>query len=339
MRPRIVVLYGGDEVHAATSQESAAWLCQHIPKSEFDVTPVYVTADGLWKAPLGTLPKSGNAGRVMDMLQQAHSPISPLHALDRLLQRPIDSIITTMRGRGGDDGSIHSMGEVLHIPVAGSNAKTSSITHNKDHALHAISHIAPTPYSQIIRKKSSLDDIADIVRRQFELPFFVKPLHGAGSHGVTHVRTQEDIPDAIMAIHASLDDILVQEGRLGNELSVTVYKKPNGTIASLTPSVVVPKGASFFHYNIKQNGNHTSFFHDHELGSHAISQAQEIAHAVYESLGCDGIATVDMVLSPHGTFDVLDINTIPTFTNGTAIVHQLRHSGIQPEHLLDCLLP
>ena len=336
MKPRVVVFYGGEAHHADTSRQSGSWLCQYIPKSEYDVTPVQVTHDGLWKVPLGHLPKTGNVARAMDMLAEATPAQDPKEAIHKLLHRPIDSIITTLRGRGGDDGAMHSFADILQLPIKGSGARASKLAYNKDHFAHAISNIAPTPYSQIIKKQTDLYEIGEILRTFFSLPFFIKPVHGAGSHGIMHIKTQQELDSAIQAIHESNDDSLVQEQRHGDELSVTVYKNKQGKLFSLPPSIVTPKN-SFFDYTTKQSGHDNLFFHDHDRHNAIIHQAQSIARDVYDSLGCDGIATIDMVAN-NGSIDVLDLNTIPTFTSGTPIIHQLRHAGMHPENLIQELL-
>ncbi|HSX25159.1 MAG TPA: ATP-grasp domain-containing protein [Candidatus Andersenbacteria bacterium] len=338
MKPRVVVFYGGDAEHANTSRESGAWVCRYIPKSEYDVTPVAVTHDGLWKVPLGSLPKSGNTKHAMDMLAEAVPAQDPKQALQRLLNRTVDSIITVLRGRGGDDGAMHSFGELMHLPVKGSNASVSKLAHNKHHFTHAISDVAPTPYSQIIKKQTSEEDIRNILQSFFTIPFFIKPSHGAGSHGVIHVRSQEDLEQSIKNIQNSLDDVLIQEERHGDEIAITVYKEKTGALSSLPASIVTPRNSSFFNYDTKQTGHDNLFYHNHDPRSSIIHQAETIARDVYDSLGCDGIATVDMI-ADNGAIDVIELNTIPTFTSGTPIVHQLRHAGIHPEELLKYYLP
>ena len=274
----------------------------------------------------------------MDMLAQATPAQNPKEAVHRLLNHPVDSLITALRGRGGDDGAMHSFGDMLHIPVAGSRARTSKLAHNKHFFAHAISDIAPTPFSQIIKKQTDQYEIGTVLRSVFTIPFFVKPVHGMGSHSIIHVRSQEDLERAIQAIHDSQDDSLVQEQKHGDEISVTVYRTKNGALSSLPASIVTPKHSPFFDYNTKQSGHDNLFYHNHDPHESIIHQAQEIARDVYESIGCNGIATVDM-LADNGSVDVLELNTIPTFTAGTPIVHQLRHAGMHPEVLLRTLLP
>jgi D-alanine-D-alanine ligase len=337
MRPRIVVFTGGQEEHASVSRESGTWACQYIPRSQYDVTPVEVTHTGEWKVPMGTLPKGGDITRTMEMLFKATTPQEPKKALERLLNKPVDSIITLMRGKGGDDGAMHSMGNLLGIHVAGSGHHTNHTTFNKHRFAHAVSGIAPTPHSYLVRHKETMEDTARRIWSEFITPFFVKPLHGAGSYGIVRVDKFSDLEHAITEAKQAKKDVLIQEYRPGLELSVTVYSDTKDAIHTLPPTIITPKTASFYDYHGKQRSSGAHFHSIHKSDSTLTEQAEAIAQDVYESLGCKGIATVDMIAN-DGAMDVLELNTIPSFHSASPIHHQLKQAGMHPERLIASLL-
>ena len=338
MKPRIVVFMGGQEEHRSTSSQSGTWLCQYVPRTKYDVVPVEVTHNGQWKVPVGTLPRSGNVARTMEMLSKATTPQDPKKALERLLSKPVDSIITLMRGRGGDDGAMHNMGDMLGIRVAGSPHTTSQNTFNKHRFAQAISHIAPTPHSELVRHDEELAEMEENIWNEFIPPFFVKPLHGAGSHGIVRVEKFRDLREAIMNAKQNKHDMLVQEFMPGLELSVTLYTDKKHALHVLPPTIITPKSASFYDYHGKQHTEGAHFHPVAEEDSSITAQAQAIAREVYESLHCNGVVTVDMIAN-DGVIDVLELNTIPSFHTGSPIHHQLRQGGVHPEQLLDGLLP
>lgn len=333
MRPRIVVFTGGQEEHAALSHESGTWMCQYIPRSAYDIVPVAVTKDGQWKVPMGTLPKAGDVARTMEMLFKATAPQEPQKALEKLLNKPVDSIITLLRGKGGDDGAMHATGNMLGIPVAGSNHHTSQHTYNKHRFTHAMSHIAPTPYSELVRHNEQTENTARTLWRDFIAPFFIKPVHGAGSHGVVRILQFPELQHALANARQEKKDILVQEYRPGLELTVTVYSDSTTTPRSLPPTIITPKAASFYNYYEKQRNSGAHFHGVHESDSPLAEQAEAIAQEVYESLGCSGIVTVDMIAN-EGAIDVLELNTIPSFHVSSPIHHQLQQAGMHPEQLI-----
>ncbi len=333
MRPRIVVFMGGQKEHAFASSQSGTWACQYIPRSQYDVTPVHITPDGQWKVPLGTLPKTGDVTRTIDMLASITYPQEPTQAMERLFARPVDSIITLLRDKGGDDGAMHSMGDLLNIRVAGSGHHTSHIASDKHRFSHAIRDIASTPYARFIPRTMSAEILEDELRGEFVPPFFIKPAIGAGSHGMIHVQSEKDIARTIRELQKSPCDIVVQETVPGMELTVTVFSDAKHVLHTLPPTVITPKGSSFYDYHSKQRENGAHFHSVHTSDETVLEQAQEIARDVYASLGCSGIATVDMIANGHN-IDVLELNTIPTFHTASPIHHQLTSEGMHPEQLI-----
>lgn len=333
MRLRIVVFMGGQQEHALASSQSGTWACQYIPRSQYDVTPVHITHDGKWKVPLGSLPKTGNIERTIDMLASVTEPQEPSKALERLLTRPVDSVITLLRGKGGDDGTMHAMGDMMDIRVAGSGNQTSTIASHKHRFAHAIRDIASTPYSRFIPRSINPEDLGHELHGEFVPPFFIKPVMGAGSHGITHIQHESDIARAIRELQKNPRDSIVQEQLPGIELTVTVFSDAKHVLHTLPPTVITPKGTSFYDYHSKQRENGAHFHSVHESDKSVIQQAQEIARDVYSSLGCSGIATVDMIANGQN-IDVLELNTIPSFHTASPIHHQLASKGMHPEQLI-----
>ncbi len=333
MKPRVVVFMGGETAHANASRQSGAWLCNYIPRSQYDVVPVEVMPDGQWKVPLGNLPKSGNVARAIDMIFQATLPKEAKHALARIMEKPVHYFTTLLRGKGGDDGALHGLGSMLDVRVTGSNRTAMQTAFHKGQMLHALSHVAPTPHSEVILHDDNLENIEEDIWSSFIPPFFIKPIHGAGSHGVIRVQAFKDLRNAIMDAKEKKIDLLAQELAPGLELAVTVYTDANGTLHALPPTIVTPKAASYYDYHTKQNDNGAHFHPVHETDSALVQQAEYIAEDVYRTLRMNGIATIDM-MAHDGAVDVLDVNTVPSFHSASPIHHQLKHAGIHPEQFL-----
>lgn len=333
MRPRIVVFMGGEDQHANISAQSGKWVCQYIPRSQYDVTPVHVTAKGQWKVPLGTIPRTGDVHRTIDMLTSVTEAQEPTQAMERLFARPVDSIITLLRGKGGDDGAMHSMGDMLRIRVAGSGHATSQTASHKHHFSQAIREISSMPYSRFIPHTIRPEELADELRGELTPPFFIKPNTGAGSHGIMHIQNDTDIARAIRDLTKHPRDVILQEALPGLELAVTVFLDAHGTLHVLPATVITPKGASFYDYHTKNRDNGAHFHPVHESDKSIIEQAEEIARNVYTSLACKGITTIDMIANGN-TIDVLELNTIPTFHSASPIHYQLNVAGMHPEQLM-----
>lgn len=335
-RPRIVVFYGGSAGNHDLSAETGYWMCQYIPRSKYDITPVRVMPDGTWKVPLGSLPRSGPIGRTMSMLTEAVRALPPAQALERLLARPIASMLTVVRGKGGDDGSLHSLGQALGVPVIGSPYATCQQTSNKHLFNQAISEIANTPHTHRFRSSENPEEIIDQIREEFLPPLFIKPIDEEGSHGIEHVENVDDLASAVKKATMN-HTILLQEKLAGAELSVTLVEDARGNVLALPPTVITTKRAPFYDALAKRRPGravlHTPSTNDNPV----IAEASAIAHEIYDELGCRGIVTVDMIIG-DGMVDVLEVNTIPTFSELTPLKHQLKTGGLHPATLFDNLI-
>ncbi len=335
-RPRVVVFYGGSLDNHDLSSATGRWLCHYLPREKYDVTPVEITADGQWKVPLGSLPRTGAIDTTMKMLGKAVRPLAPAAALQRLMAHPVDSLVTAVRGVGGDDGSLHNLGKFLDIPVVGSPPDTCQQTSNKHLFAQAIDDVANTPRSYRFRQNDSLEHILERAPDLFLPPFFVKPTNQEGSAGIEYVESLRDLSAAI-ARTQKFSDILLQEKMPGTEVAITILPDKNGKVRTLPPTIIVPQKSAYYDHLAKRRPGRVTLHTPTSSDNHLIGQAESIARDVYEELGCRGIATVDMMLGDN-IVDVLEVNTIPTISEMTPLKHQFKAAGLHPTNTLDQLI-
>ncbi len=335
-RPRVAVFYGGAASNHDLSSETGMWVCQYLPRSLYDVVPVQVTPYGKWRVPLGSLPKTGPVKKTMRMLVEAVRPLPPDQALARLFQQPVDAFMTVLRGQGGDDGAIQSLGTALHVPAAGSPLSTCQQTSNKHLFQQAISEIASTPYTLRFAQNTPAEEIIEAARAQFVPPLFVKPAAEEGSYGIEYVDDLDSLAAAIHKVRQN-GDVLLQENMPGRELSLTLVQDKNGKVHSLAPVAIKPQKSPYFDSLSKRRPGRASF-HPLQMNDDPIlTEAEAIARDVFEELGCRGIATVDMIAGDD-IVDVLEVNTIPAFSEMTPLKHQLKATGVHPATVFDHLI-
>jgi len=335
-RPQVVVFYGGLPGNHDLSQATGRWVCYYLPRSRYDVTPVEVTTDGKWKVPLGSLPRSGPVKRTMDMLSRAVRSLVPSRALERLLARPVDVLMTVVRGRGGDDGSVHSLGQSLAIPVVGSPHSTCQQTWNKHVFAQVVGEVANTPYTRRFRHGIPIEEVVAVARDQFMPPLFVKPATQEGSVGVEYVDNVDQLAAAVRR-SGQEGDVLLQERRPGTEVAVTLVEDDQGKIHALPPTIIVPQKAAFYDQLAKRRPGRVALHTPATFDNPVMAEAQVIAREVYDELGCRGMVTVDMIAG-DGLVDVLEVNTVPVIAEQMPLKHQLKAAGLHPATALDHLI-
>jgi D-alanine--D-alanine ligase len=334
-KPHVVVFFGGTSGNQDLSRESALWFAEYVPRSKYQVTPIEIMGDGTWKVPLGSLPTSGSVTNMMSGLSAAVRALSPAEGLQRLLSRPVQAFMSLVRGKGGDDGATHSLGQTIHVPVVGSPLATAQQTSNK-HVFHqVISHITATPHTRLVQahvpEEEVLQDMADFDQASF----FIKPIHHEGSHGIELVTPGTDVAAAVRRAR-SFGDVIVQEHRPGQELSITIVDGHHGPLV-LPTTIILPQKAAFYDDMAKRRLGRVKLHTPNVPGNTVIAEAEDIAREVYQELGCKGMATIDMIAGDDG-IDVLEVNTVPTFTQFTPVIHQMKTAGLHPSHLFDAML-
>ncbi|PIT98279.1 MAG: hypothetical protein COT71_01635 [Candidatus Andersenbacteria bacterium CG10_big_fil_rev_8_21_14_0_10_54_11] len=333
-KPHVAVVFGGDSPNRDLSAETGYWACQYIPRNRYQVTPVQVTAAGHWQVPLGSLPVSGSVRPVLRELFRAVPAVPPADGLARLLGRQVDVLFTVLRGRGGDDGTMHALGTLLGIPVAGPTPSACHETCNKATCAERLRDVISSPAA--IRAGADADVLVEEVRASFVPPLFIKPAVSEGSAGIEEVTTFDELSAAISRAK-SIDSALVQPRSRGQEVAVSVFRGPRGKVHVLPPTVIVPRQARYYDHMAKRRGGRVSLLTSRPEKNELLNEVEDIAHEVFTELGGEGLLTLDLAIGPKST-ELLEVNSVPTATELTPLLHQLRAGGTSPAHLLDTLL-
>lgn len=333
-KPHVAVFFGGAPESHDLSQETGYWMCQYVPRTKYAVTPVHVTPEGNWQVPLGTLPQHGPINRMLDMLFTGIEAVVPSQGLQRLLRHPIAALMTTLRGPGGDDGALHSLGSALHIPVVGSGHATSQQTYHKHLCANHVDALVSSPYTMHFRHKQPTLEIVEEIRNELVPPLFIKPSAQEGSTGVELVTSLDELAAAINRAKHTNGDILAQEFMRGTEINLSLLEDSRGVLQTLPPTIVIPKKAAFYDQLAKRRAGRVMLHSANQQENPVLLQAEAIARDVYEQLDCKNFATFDLIHN-DGVIDLLEVNTIPTLTEFTPLKQQLAVAGLHPTQMID----
>jgi D-alanine-D-alanine ligase len=124
----------------------------------------------------------------------------------------------------------------------------------------------------------------------------------------------------------------------GRDLAVSVLDGPEGP-SPLPVVEAVPREEDFYDYESRYEIGMTTFVCPAELAPETTARAQEMAVAVYELLGCHGVARVDLMLE-HDTDElwVLETNVVPGLTETSLLPLAADAAGIGFEELVERIL-
>lgn len=306
---RVAVIGGGTSCEHDVSLSSAAAAGNALVAAGHDVVSLTIDRDGMWldgaSLPIGL---SGAVG----VLRDCHVAVPMLH------------------GPGGEDGTLAALCELADVPYVGSSLGASAIAMDKwATKLVAEAIGVPTAPGRLVTRAAA-DSVA------FTHPVVVKPVAAGSSHGVSLVRDASGLAAALDAAFAVDGRVLVEDVVVGREIDLAVLGRPDGS-RTVPPAleILVPE-TGIFDLDSKYDGS--AQFRIPAPVSDADREALErAAVAVYDALGCAGVARVDFFLTEQGPV-LNEINTIPGFTEHSQVPRMFAAAGTSYPELLDILV-
>ena len=244
-----------------------------------------------------------------------------LPALLRALEPYPDVIFNALHGRGGEDGTIQAVFEMLGIPYTHSGVLASALAMHK-------------PTAKGIFRSGGLPVVEDVVARPEEIalqdpmpaPFVVKPTNQGSTVGVRIVRTGDNAWRHEVATWGFGQEILVERYIPGRELSVAVM----GERALGVCEIIAPGG--FYDYTAKYAPGGSEHLVPAPLPSKDYERALDIALHAHRLLGCRGISRADLRYDDTGKgpgeLYLLEVNSQPGMTPTSLVPDIARHVGI-----------
>ncbi len=244
-----------------------------------------------------------------------------------------------LHGRGGEDGTVQELLELLGIPYTASGPFACIRCMDKVLAKHALRDAGvPTPdfyaFSQAAFEELGAARALPAIEKRLDFPIVVKPAGQGSALGIKFARTPGDVPGAIVAAFSYDTKVLLERHVAGRDLAVSVLEGAGGPEA-LPVVEAVPNEEDFYDFEARYEIGRTTFTCPAELPSDVAERARELALAAYGVLGCYGFARVDLMLDEaSGELTVLEANVIPGLTDTSLLPLAAEAAGISFEALI-----
>ena len=155
------------------------------------------------------------------------------------------------------------------------------------------------------------------------LPVVVKPSRGGSALGVTLVRSLAELPHAMVTCFAYGDVALLERAITGIELATSVIETADGCQA--LPSVeIVTDGP--YDYDARYNPGRTEYFAPARLSAQQAEAVAQTAITAHKALGLRHLSRTDLILTPDGSIQFLEVNVAPGMTE-TSLFPQAALAG------------
>jgi len=260
--------------------------------------------------------KSGRA--VYQALKEAGCRVSGLDILFReekeilsfLKEAKIDVAFIALHGSLGEDGTIQTILEELAIPYSGSGVEASRQAINKIQTQTILKRENIPVAEHVIVKNGLGSDGRDLRRilRHLSFPVVVKPAAQGSSIGVTLVDREENLKGALKTALRYGPEALVERCIPGREFTVGILGEEVLPVIELCPK------NRFFDFEAKYQPGMTDYIVPARVPLPVSHALQDAAWGAHRALGCEDLSRVDIMLDEGGSPYVLEVNTIPGFT-------------------------
>ncbi|MFO0665945.1 MAG: D-alanine--D-alanine ligase [Polyangiaceae bacterium] len=294
---RVGVLMGGVSREREVSIKTGRGVCEALEARGYDVVPVMVSSN----------------------------------AAQEVAAANIDVAFIALHGRGGEDGCIQGMLELMGIPYTGSGVLSSALCMDKLKAkeLFRLHNVSTPPYYVV-----SEDDDTPLaeLHGSFGFPAIVKPRGEGSSVGLARVENLAELEAAVESALELDHAVLVERCIKAKEVHVGIL---NGRVLGAVE--VAPK-SGLYDYAAKYTAGATDYHLPPRVEGSRMRGVLNLAERAANALGCSGACRVDVLVTEGENEYVLEVNTLPGMTPTSLLPKIAGAAGIDYGALCEAIL-
>jgi D-alanine-D-alanine ligase len=284
-----------------------------------------------------------SGARVEDALARLGHDVLPIDVgsdlVDRLQAAKPDVAFVALHGRGGEDGTVQELLDLVGLPYTGSGPAACIRCMDKVVSKHAMRDAGiPTPdfysFTETAFRELGAAKALPAIEARLEFPIVVKPAGQGSALGIKFAATAADVPGALVAAFSYDTRVILERHVAGRDLAVSVIDGPDGP-EPLPLVEAIPRGEDFYDFEARYEIGRTDFRCPAAVPEEVTAAAQRLGVAVYRELGCYGFARVDLMLEEAtGELEVLEANAIPGLTETSLLPQAAEAAGIDFDALI-----
>ena len=235
-------------------------------------------------------------------------------------------IFIAVHGKDGEDGTTQKLLSKNNIKFTGSNEISTRKCWDKIFSkILMVRNGIPTPEFKAIKRNQKLDLKDEFFKKNKS--FFVKPNNSGSSFGVSKVDDKKNLEKAILEARKYSRDVIIEKAYNSAEYTVGILKGE-----ALQPlEIIAEDKEGFYDYEAKYLSKGTKKV---EVVERKIKEElKNIALKAFYKHGCQTWGRVDFVYDGEN-LGVLEINTVPGFTEKSLFPLAAKLSGINYQELI-----
>jgi D-alanine-D-alanine ligase len=314
----IAVVCGGYSGESVVSMRSANMVMNNIDRTEYNATKVVVTRER-WYA-------ETTEGEIdIDRNDFSYTSAGKKHLFD--------GVFMIIHGTPGEDGLMQGYFSMIGMPFTTGSVLTMALTFNKKQTTRTLGSMGYRVAKSLVLKRLEAYS-ASFVLQSVGLPCFVKPNCGGSSIGTSRVNIPEELHLALDKAFREDSQVIIEEFIEGTEVTSGVITYQGEVMALPITEIVSQK--SFFDFEAKYQGASEEIT-PARIDTTVYKQIQATSADIYKRLDCRGMIRIDYLIRDNEPF-VVEVNTVPGFSEASIIPQQAAVAGINKTELISAVL-
>lgn len=329
---------------------------------KYNVEAIYISKSGAWYwddrlkdislFTSGSIDDFINKNQPVSVQFDGGMTVSKSGLAGRKINKKIDVVFPATHGTFGEDGSLMGLLRMANVAFVGCDMDSSVLAMDKvlSKQIAEANNIPTSKYKYLFKDdfENNVDRSIKNIESSLNYPLFVKPAHLGSSIGISKVKDSAELENAI-EVAAHYDNKVLIEEEVHNLIEVTLPIMGNEDMKTGLLERPITSSEDFFNFETKymSGGKKGSGKKGGAKGVHGYSelpaklspnleeQAIKVGKGIYKSLGCRGIARVDMLIdqkSERVYFN--EVNPLP----GDLYRHNWRAAGVSTTDLVSNLV-
>ncbi len=245
--------------------------------------------------------------------------------IDVLRNGKFDRAFIILHGRGGEDGVIQALLEMLEIPYTGSGVLGSALSMDKVRSKEVWKGFGlPTlPFEML----HAMSDFAAVAGR-IGFPMAVKASHEGSSIGTYKVNDVAQLQKAYTDASQFDSDVFVEPWVVGKEYTVAILGD------NALPVIRMETPRTFYDFEAKYQSNDTKYHCPSGLSDEDEFLMKDIATKAFRAVGAYGWGRVDIMCDSQGRPWLLENNTAPGMTDHSLVPMAAKVAGMEFDDLV-----
>lgn len=332
MKLRVGVIFGGESVEHEVSIISAVQAMKHLDKEKYEIIPIYISKDKEWYT--GKLLTDIDVYSDINLLKKYATNVVLTNKKDKfiLIKKNgikriidyVDLILPVVHGTNVEDGTLQGYLELIGIPYVGSNVYSSAVGQDKvfEKQIFASSGLPITKYTWFFDSEYKEDEEEVLKKiKSIGYPVMVKPARLGSSIGISKVKSEKEIKDAIEEA-IKYDEKVLVEKVVENLVEVNCSVLGNYEYQEASVLEEVMGVDEFLSYKDKYLGNSkktgskgmasTNRVIPARIDDKVTNEIKEISKRAFKVLNASGVIRIDYLIDKKSKkVYINETNTIP----------------------------